>query len=242
MKSPALHFPTFLYLLSSACVCASPVFHETFDPDYEPGLLVGQHGWESWENTPSSPVVHDTMGNVHPDFAWAVTCRGRSSSDDWALKSIPAPKLEPDSKIVVEITATRELHPQGAGNGVTFGFGTKVMDKAIGLGHQGVFFRDGWGGTTYAVGTDGEGWNDFDSSEVVVLRSVWDLGANTASLSIKNLSVGETEFSPLYFDKEQRQSTVDLGPVGDPDSWSQVFIRTTGTKGAMLFDANVSVE
>jgi len=182
------------------------------------------------------------MGKVHPDFNWAVTCKARSSSDDFALKNIPAPKLEPDSKIVLEITAAREFHPQGAGNGVMFGLGSKVMDKAIGLGHLGVYFRDGWDSTVYAIDADGNNWNNFGSKEVVVLRSVWDLGANTASLSIKNLSLGETQFTPLYFDKEQTRTTVDLGPIGDFDSWNQVFIRTTGTKGAMLFDAKVSEE
>jgi hypothetical protein len=242
MIPPFLGYPTFLLFLSAAWVQASPVFQETFDSGYDQGPLAGQNGWEAWEKSPSSPVVADTMGKRHPDFNWAVTCKASSSSDDYAVKVIPAPQLRPDGKIVVEITATREFHPRGAGNGVTFGFGTKVMDKAIGLGHLGVFFRDGWGGTTHAVDASGSDWNDFGSREVVVLRSVWDLSANTASLSIKNLSLGETEFTPLYFDREQTRTTVDLGPIGDLASWNQFFIRTTGTKGAMLFDAKVSVE
>jgi hypothetical protein len=242
MKFSALCF----CFLTTVALCfplhAEEIFHEDFNVGYDRGRLVGQNGWTDWEKNPSSPVVYDTEGRIHPDLLWAVTCSKRTSSDDWAQKIIFTPQLTPDDKLVVEITATRELHPQDAGNGVTFGFGGTLMDKAIGLGHQGVFFRDGWGGTVYAVGFDGEYWNDFGSKEVLVIRSVWDLAAGAASLAVKNLSQAETEFTPLYFDKEQTRSTVELGHLSPLDSWNQVFIRTTGTKGALLFDVRIKRE
>ena len=97
------------------------------------------------------------------------------------MKQLAPTRLTKESKLIVEIVATRHLRPDGAGNSVTFGFGGEVMENAIGLSDKGVFVRTGWATTHWALAADGQPWNDFGKRDVVALRSVWDVGAGTAS-------------------------------------------------------------
>ncbi len=234
--------PFLLLALLAIPLRAGEVFSENFASGYERGKLVGQNGWSDFEKNPSSPIVYDTEGRFHSDFSWAVISSKPTSSDDWALKTIPSPNLEGVENVVVEIVASRILHPKGAGSHVMFGYGAKLMDKGICLSHEGIYFRDGWGRMEYAIDANGEKWNNYDSQDVVFVRSVWNLKDNTVSLAIKNHSRGETEFTPLFFDKEQKQSTIDFGVQSPLDKWNQVFIRTNGFKGSQLFQAKISTE
>ncbi len=229
------------FALSLVCPLASAgeIFNEDFSTGYERGKLVGQNGWAETVD-PSSPAVFDTEGRYGRD-GWAVTASRKASSNDFALKAITNPKLESDSRIVVEIIASRATEGD-AGCGVAFGFGAKEMDKVIGISQRNAYFRDGWGGEQSAIATDGSDWNDFGTEDIVVLRSVWDLGTGTATLEMKNLSADETDFTPLYFDEAQTQTTIDIGDMSGIASWDKVFIRITGTKQARLYSATITVE
>jgi hypothetical protein len=229
-------------LVPAAPLPANDVFFEDFSTGYEHGRLVGQNGWEEFANTPNSPVVVDTEGRRHADFGWAVAASRPGSADYWAQKAIPAPESENPGSVVIEIVVCPFIHPQGAKSSIMFGYGVKLMDKGIGMSDKGVFFRDGWGHTDWAIDHHGEMWNDYDSQDVVSLRSVWNLLENTVSLAIKNHTRDEADFTPLFFDREQKQSTVGLGVWAPLDEWQRVCIRVNGARGSMLFQARISTE
>jgi hypothetical protein len=75
------------------------------------------------------------------------------------------------------------------------------------------------------------------------VRSVWDLGTATASLAVMNLSAGETDFTALYFNAAQTQSTASLGTLGDVTLWDDLLVRTGGsnvTQGGFLDNVYVT--
>lgn len=212
------------------------VISEDFE-DYSTGNLVGQKSWNYAVNT-SSPKIINTNGAYGYDGK-AVSTRKQSSSDDYAIKAIPASTLHLGNDVIVEITASRSAINS---SGVMLGFGNGQMDKAIGITSSNVFFREGWGRIERALDGTGAYWNDMDSDDIVVFRSVWDLSQNTATLAVKNLTKGETEYTTLYFDANQTQDTVLLGDVSDINLWDDVFVRFTGTRHARLYSYKIQIK
>lgn len=215
---------------------AGEVYAEDFNSGYKRGPLVGQENWVEAID-PSSPIVFDTFGEFGHE-GWALTSSEKASSNNFAMKKL-SEVAPPDDRIVVEMIASRGISGD-FGCGVALGFGAEPQDKTIGISQVGVEFRDGWGRTEKALAEDGSDWNDFDSGDIIVLRSVWDRQAGTADLAIKNLTREETEFTPLFFDAAQTKATVDLGE--SESKWNTVYVRLTGTKQARLYSASITTE
>lgn len=76
------------------------------------------------------------------------------------------------------------------------------------------------------------------------LQSVWDLSTGTATLAYKNLTVGDTSFTTVYFDAAQTQTTESLvNGTFNPATWNSVYLRTgiTATGSGVGFVDNLSV-
>jgi len=131
------------------------------------------------------------------------------------------------------VTIEFDLVRVGTTGQAMLGIGSAVVNSNI-PPTVGTFSTSGWGirpngeGTiVHALANNG----NFilpTQSNLYRVRSVWDLGAATGSLAVKNLSAGETAFTTLYFDAAQTQSTVSLGTLGDVTQWNDLLVRTGG--------------
>jgi hypothetical protein len=118
----------------------------------------------------------------------------------------------------------------------------------------GVFSRFGF---VVRPGGQGEFISAVDSSGNAILakrghlyrvRSVWRLaGGGEASLEIKDLSAGETDFRQLYFDTEQTMAFANLGLDNAVISsamvgfWEHLFFRTGGSESQAGLVNRISV-
>ena len=81
------------------------------------------------------------------------------------------------------------------------------------------------------------------------VRSVWRLTeGGEASLEIKDLSAGETDFTQLYFDAEQTQAFASLGldnaliSSAMVNFWEHLFFRTGGSESQAGMVNNITVK
>lgn len=224
------------------------IFSEDFKSGFNVGPLVKQNGWEEAVDSDSSPMVLDSGGQLSGGGMFVTTSKN-DHSNNFATKTIQYPSMGSDDKLVIEITASVSSDGRTASS-VTFGFGSKPMEKTIGLlvhpslDQQGAFFRDGWNRTEAAVLPTTARWDALFSGDVLVLRSVWDLAKGTATLAVKNLTQGEETFKPLFFDQAQTQSTIDLGDISNAADWNMAFLRLTGIRQtqACIYSVKVSLE
>jgi hypothetical protein len=233
-----------IVLMSAVCLQAEEIYHEDFSSAYVKGPLAGQNNWVE-QSGKNSPRVYE-----YPGDGWAVV--GKKVSDDaWALLNTDGFGLKPMEPMILEVTLLRGVPNSKEGSTVLVGIGkggTKQLPASIGASNDGVFVRGGWGPTTYAVKADGTNWGSRDNDpqdyrehvEKIVLRSEWNLVNGTGTLSVKNLTRGETEFTPLYFDAAQTQKTASIGNVWEVESWDQVLIRIGGSGAARVYDIKVS--
>jgi len=191
--------------------------------------LAGQDGWINFS---SSGNAGPTVRSFTPTGLSAQVGAGWSTSGGTAARAY---REFDNFNLMTGFTVTIEfdLVRVGTTGQAMLGIGSAVVNSNI-PPTVGTFSTSGWGirpngeGTMVnALATNG----NFilpTQSNLYRVRSVWDLGAATGSLAVKNLSAGETAFTTLYFDAAQTQSTVSLGTLGDVTQWNDLLVRTGG--------------
>lgn len=231
-------------LLSAVYLMAEEVYHEDFSSGYVRGSLAGQEDWIE-QSGKSSPRVYEYEGD-----GWAVVGK-KTSEDAWALLNTDGFGFTSQDTMVLEVTLLRGVPNSKEGSTLLVGVGkggTKQLPASIGASNDGVFVRGGWGPTTYAVKADGTNWGSknnmsqdyLEHYEKIVLRSEWNLANATGTLSVKNLTRGETEFTPLYFDAAQTKKMATIGNVQGVEAWDQVLIRIGGSAAARVYEIKIS--
>ena len=217
----------FLALLFSATLMQGQVLIENFQSGYSIGNLSGQNGWnQGFGATPTpSATVADASGNFY------VTSTGNSYSildaGNFSLTTADTITLTFD----LRVTAASANAAFGIGNynQISSSSGTPPVFGVI----SGVWAVRGWGfGTTVNARDTGNISLLASQNEWYRVQSTWDLsGTGTGTLSIMNLTLGETAFTQLYFNAAQTQATADLqlGNANNPGvaDWEGVFLRTT---------------
>ena len=217
----------FLALLFSATLMQGQVLIENFQSGYSIGNLSGQNGWnQGFGATPTpSATVADASGNFY------VT----STSDSQSILNAGNFSLTTADTI----TLTFDLRVTAASANAAFGIGNyNQISSSSGTPPvfgviSGVWAVRGWGfGTTVNARDTGNISLLASQNEWYRVQSTWDLsGTGTGTLSIMNLTLGETAFTQLYFNAAQTQATADLqlGNANNPGvaDWEGVFLRTT---------------
>ena len=217
----------FLALLLSATFIQGQILIENFQPGYSTGNLSGQKGWnQGFGATPTpSATVADASGNFY------VT----STSDSQSILNAGNFSLTTADTI----TLTFDLRVTAASANAAFGIGNyNQISSSSGVPplfgvQSGVWALRGWG---FGTQVNARGTNGISllasQNEWYRVQSTWDLsGTGTGTLSIMNLTLGETAFTQLYFNAAQTQATADLqlGNANNPGvaNWEGVFLRTT---------------
>ena len=217
----------FLALLFSATFIQGQILIENFQSGYSTGNLSGQNGWnQGFGATPTpSATVADASGNFY------VT----STSDSQSILNAGNFSLTTADTI----TLTFDLRVTAASANAAFGIGNyNQISSSSGTPPvfgviSGVWAVRGWGfGTTVNARDTGNISLLASQNEWYRVQSTWDLsGTGTGTLSIMNLTLGETAFTQLYFNAAQTQATADLqlGNANNPGvaNWEGVFLRTT---------------
>ena len=217
----------FLALLFSATFIQGQILIENFQSGYSTGNLSGQNGWnQGFGATPTpSATVADASGNFY------VSSTGNSynilDAGNFSLTTADTITLTFD----LRVTAASANAAFGIGNynQISTSSGTPPVFGVI----SGVWAVRGWGfGTTVNARDTGNISLLASQNEWYRVQSTWDLsGTGTGTLSIMNLTLGETAFTQLYFNAAQTQATADLqlGNANNPGvaNWEGVFLRTT---------------
>ena len=217
----------FLALLFSATFIQGQILIENFQSGYSTGNLSGQNGWnQGFGATPTpSATVADASGNFY------VSSTGNSynilDAGNFSLTTADTITLTFD----LRVTAASANAAFGIGNynQISSSSGTPPVFGVI----SGVWAVRGWGfGTTVNARDTGNISLLASQNEWYRVQSTWDLsGTGTGTLSIMNLTLGETAFTQLYFNAAQTQATADLqlGTANNPGvaDWEGVFLRTT---------------
>ena len=208
------------------------LFFEDFSNNYQEGFLANQNGWiGSRLHTP--PVI------VKSESGWHVSPL-RHGTNHKVEKVIEKLDLSGDEVVYLEMVA--QADPSNK-YGLHFGVGTAELGKAtphVGLWSRGLNIRGLKKGRSLAMSTEGE--PVFTGSDRVVVRSIWDLEQGTAQLFLKNLSEGEEEFKPIYFDAEQTQLTAPLGDTSRVSDWGKVYLGIHGTANCKIESLSVYVK
>ena len=217
----------FLALLFSATLMQGQVLIENFQSGYSIGNLSGQNGWnQGFGATPTpSATVADASGNFYvtsTDNSYSILDAG-----NFGLTTADTITLTFD----LRVTAASANAAFGIGNynQISSSSGTPPVFGVI----SGVWAVRGWGfGTTVNARDTGNISLLASQNEWYRVQSTWDLsGTGTGTLSIMNLTLGETAFTQLYFNAAQTQATADLqlGNANNPGvaNWEGVFLRTT---------------
>lgn len=198
--------------------------------------LVGQDGWLNYSSTGGDgPYIRETTVDIGGSpttikgVGWLgdnIATRGYRSFGDFGLTS--------SSTVILEFDLVRVGNNAQAMVGV--GFADPVLGGAGLPVTVGSFSTSG-----FTVREEGEGTQhharDTNGNNIVPIqgdlyrvRSVWTLtGGGTATLEIKNLSAGDTDFTTLYFDAAQTQSTAPLGLTSDVTTWEHLLVRPGGS-------------
>jgi len=92
--------------------------------------------------------------------------------------------------------------------------------------------------------------NPVNSSNVILtptldkwysVQSVWNLSSGTVTLAIKNLTDGETSYTPLYFNAAQTQSTVAMS-FTNISSWNSAYVRSSNSSNGAGYLDNLHVD
>lgn len=238
MKSSTISFKllSFFSAFAFAASASAQIFSEDFQTGFSTGSLAGQNGWTSgFTATPPPPasVVFDS-----PNYF--------IQSTDNANNLLNAGNFGLTNSSV--ITLTFDLFVDSAvaagSRNAAFGIGRfDTVSSSVGAGpyfgvQSGVWMVRGWafGTTTFARPFDADGTLAPVADTWYRVQSEWDLGANggvgTATLSIMNLTSGETEFTQLFFDRNHTVATATL-QLDDSfntgaENWSGIFVRTQG--------------
>ena len=235
-------------LSSATLLKASVPFQYDFDAFTTGTSIVGQDGWINFSGTSGTgPVVREVSTTINGSSA---TVKGLGHHGDnivtRAYRSFGNFGVSSSSTIVLEFDLIR------VGSNAQAMLGVGSVDHTLGSpGHPatvGYFTSNG-----FMVRGEGEGTQQsaVDSAGNVIhanqgdlyrVRSIWNLtGTGTATLEIMNLSLGETEFTQLFFNAAQTQATANLGLYTNPSTWEHLQIRPGGTAGQAGLVTNISV-
>ena len=217
----------FLALLFSATFIQGQILIENFQSGYSTGNLSGQNGWNQGFGgtlTPSATVV-DASG----DFYVSSTGNSYNILDAGNFSLTTADTITLTFDLRVTAASANAAFGIGNYNQISSSSGTPPVFGVI----SGVWAVRGWGfGTTVNARDTGNISLLASQNEWYRVQSTWDLsGTGTGTLSIMNLTLGETAFTQLYFNAAQTQTTADLllGNGNNPGvaNWEGVFVRTT---------------
>ena len=195
------------------------LFHEDFSSGYSEGFLGGQQGWNG-TGLKVTPVVVNFR-----DGEWGLA---GYKGDQMAKWIGPSFELTREERVVLEMTLTV---PDTGSFSALLGLGLASpynMPATFGISQHGITVRGAtYGGEqSFVVRPDNTPWDL--AGKTIMLRSVWDLGTGQASLHLKNLTRGETKFTPLYFDVLQQDAAAPLGELGHVGDWTELMIRLGG--------------
>jgi hypothetical protein len=235
--------------LSSAMLLkASVPFEYDFDTFTTGSSIVGQDGWINFSGTGGTgPVVREVATTINGS---PTTVKGLGHLGDnivtRAYRSFGNFGITSASIITLEFDMIR------VGSAAQAMVGVGAVDHTTGsVGNAasvGYFSSLG-----FVVRGEGEGLQqsavDSDGNAILAIqgdlyrvRSVWNLsGTGTATLEIMNLSLGETEFTQLYFNAAQTQTTANLGLYTNPSTWEHLQIRPGGSGGQAGLITDISV-
>ena len=217
----------FLALLFSATFIQGQILIENFQSGYSTGNLSGQNGWN--QGFGATPTPSATVVDASGDFYVSSTGNSYNILDAGNFSLTTADT----------ITLTFDLRVTAASANAAFGIGNyNQISSSSGVPplfgvQSGVWALRGWGFGTQVNARDTGNISLLASqNEWYRVQSTWDLsGTGTGTLSIMNLTLGETAFTQLYFNAAQTQTTADLllGNGNNPGvaNWEGVFVRTT---------------
>ncbi len=214
----------FTLLSEEAFVSQSNAESKTFEINFKSlttGLLTDQGEWRGLKNIPSPLVVKDAERGL---VAAANPDPENPAGSATAVCLLQNFHIKPDSELEIVFDVCKN----GEGPGMA----------AVGLGSEANLAK-----SNAYVGMVGNRWriNDKeavnaagkaiypDSDKWIRVRCTMHLAANgtgTATLELMNLTKGETEYKPVYFDAAQTVTSVALGyaPRTEHD-WKQLGVR-----------------
>jgi hypothetical protein len=219
-----------LVAFSSLCALALPQAHAavfTFAEDfsgYNQGAgvdLAGQGGWENTGGVASSNPRQFAVGPV-------IIGQSGGSRDKLELNFPVGFQL--DSSHTITFTMIASLNTLAPAAGSNFGFGLgQDPDSHVVPNHFGYFtgmmFRTENFATLQLARKPDNSTVSLVAAEWFEIRSVWDLGAGTADLAMRNIDQGETTFTQLFFDSAQTQTTASLSDMANIAAWDTIWIR-----------------
>jgi hypothetical protein len=226
---------TFLKTLAGLSICLwagmssaqDVIFSENFESGYKEGFLGGQNGWVGTGLKPTPIVTRSDDGE------WGLSGYNGDYMAKWNQD------LHPADTMVLEMTVSL---PADQSFSVLFGAGNSTdfdMPACFGVSQKGVVVRGATygGGSTFAMDSTGKP-ADF-SGQKIALQSTWNLRSGRAAVSVKNISKGETEFKPCFFDKEQTQAEASLADMSGLATWSEIFVRIGGGSDIRVHDLRI---
>jgi len=217
----------FLALLFSATLMQGQVLIENFQSGYSIGNLSGQNGWN--QGFGATPTPSATVVDASGDFYVSSTGNSYNILDAGNFSLTTADTITLTFDLRVTAASANAAFGIGNYNQISSSSGTPPVFGVI----SGVWAVRGWGfGTTVNARDTGNISLLASQNEWYRVQSTWDLsGTGTGTLSIMNLTLGETAFTQLYFNAAQTQATADLqlGNANNPGvaNWEGVFLRTT---------------
>jgi hypothetical protein len=202
------------------------IFSEDFQPGYSTGNLSGQNGWN--QGFGATPTPSATVVDASGDFYVSSTDNSYSILDAGNFSLTTADTITLTFDLRVTAASANAAFGIGNYNQTSSGSGTPPVFGVI----SGIWAVRGWGFGTTVNARDTNGFSLVATqNEWYRVQSTWDLsGTGTGTLSIMNLTLGETEFTQLHFNAAQTQTAADLqlGNASNPGvaNWEGVFLRT----------------
>lgn len=192
------------------------------------GALNGQDGWTASEGANGAQVAA-TPVNAGGGGTLGLT-NGLTDAGMSATKSFfPANSITSTSIVTLTFDAIQVSSPTVA----QFGLSTGGSFPNFGIWNGTMAIRvNGDSGQTFIAKTP----QGFDIAPInnhwYSFQSVWDFNTGLATLAYKDLTAGDTNYTQLYFNAAQTQSTVSLGTI-NPSTWTTAYVRVgkTGTSG-----------
>lgn len=227
----------------SAIHAETEIFQENFSQLKE-GPLLGQEGWDDYNPGPDAKAVSPMVVTGGPDPAPVYIGQTESGADliCRGKQKVPLHELQDATKIILEFDISADSEAPIA----LFGVGNSAnCPPRAGIFNSFIIREQDFGGRIHqAYGPDGKLAKP-NPGDWYRVRSEWNfvegLGAWTGTLAIKNLTLEETEFTPLSFDKQGKQKVTPVGlftPPGTNDFWNMIFLRTGTPSGRV---ANIRI-
>jgi len=211
-------------LLAGVITAQAGIYTENFQSGYTAGNLPGQNSWAIGKGATATSSVILASGNYYVS----------SVDNAYSIKDNGNYGLTTSDKI----TLTFDLYVSAANANASFGIGNYNPDSstsgtpAIFGVQSGNWTVRGWGFGTATIARNNSGVAiAATTGKWYRVKSDWDLsGTGSGTLSIMNLTDGETEYTQLFFDAAQTTATADLqlDSANNPGvgNWQGVFVRT----------------